>query len=756
MSRVHVVAALFFCLAMAPLNSVDAADSAGNPIRKVVTLMQNMQKEIEAEGQKEKDLFDKFMCFCGSSSGDLQKSADDAERRAEELAAKLSSSKAEKTQLEQDIAQHKQDRSDAKSDVAKATALREKELAEYSDMSADSQTNIAAMGNAVAALEGGMGGASLMQMPHIHRVHQLVENSPNLDALDRRNVIAFLDQTGDYVPQGGQIVGILKQMKDEMDGDLNQATTEEKQAASSFKQLKASKDTETKLASQSIETKMSRSGTLAIEVVQTKDELEDEQEEAADAKKFLGNLGEQCATKQKEWDGRVKARNDEIAAVGEAIKILSDDDALEVFKKTLPSASLLQTGLRFLQRSVVRASPLTKARALIAQVASEQQGPEFKLMLFTMNSKLKLRLGNETAGDAADADADAAPKQTKGGALDVVAKIVDGMIRTLDKQQVSDDKQNDWCKGELMEVEDQDKAAKEKVADLEATVAELEDGAQQLVEQLKPINQEIQDLDRSVAEATEQRKEEHAEYSENLQMNSVAEKLVGKARNRLHQFYKPSQFKEPATPASMLQEEQRMSAGTFLQVAASSTQQQQSQNQFAVAPPEAPATFSGGVKKNEGSDGVLGMMDTIIQDLVMTSREAEMDENTAQRDYGKLMAESQETRAQLAKSVTNKEAAKAVLESKVIGVRQTHSDANVDVSNIKQLLNDIHVSCDFLMENYEARKQKRVTEVDSLKESKTLVAGAKQTHAEGEAGEAAAVDPAVAGEAAAEAEAAAE
>ena len=35
-----------------------------NPIRKVVTLLQDMQKELEAEGKKEEELYNKFMCYC--------------------------------------------------------------------------------------------------------------------------------------------------------------------------------------------------------------------------------------------------------------------------------------------------------------------------------------------------------------------------------------------------------------------------------------------------------------------------------------------------------------------------------------------------------------------------------------------------------------------------------------------------------------------------------------------------------------------
>merc|ERR1719428_698248 len=84
-----------------------ADDSAGaNPIRKVVSLMQNMQKEIEEEGAKEKELYDKFMCFCDNGSSELVKAASDARAQNKALTAKYESDTAEKAQLESDIKQH--------------------------------------------------------------------------------------------------------------------------------------------------------------------------------------------------------------------------------------------------------------------------------------------------------------------------------------------------------------------------------------------------------------------------------------------------------------------------------------------------------------------------------------------------------------------------------------------------------------------------------------------------------------------------
>merc|ERR1719440_858000 len=126
-----------------------------------------------------------------------------------------------------------------------------------------------------------MGGASLLQMPGADRLHKLVESYPNMDNSDRRNVLAFLEQSGDYAPQSGQIVGILKGMKDEMEASLKEAIDDEDKAIAGFADLKASKEKEIEVATEAIETKTSRSGELAVSVVQTKDALEDTEVELA-------------------------------------------------------------------------------------------------------------------------------------------------------------------------------------------------------------------------------------------------------------------------------------------------------------------------------------------------------------------------------------------------------------------------------------------------------------------------------------------
>merc|ERR1719388_324324 len=88
--------------------------------------------------------------------------------------------------------------------------------------------------------------------------------------------------------------------------------------------------------------KEKRIGAIALELSEGNHELEDAKEELANAEKFKANMKEQCATMEKQRDERAKMRAAEIQAVSEAVGILNDDDALEVFKKQKAVPSLVQ------------------------------------------------------------------------------------------------------------------------------------------------------------------------------------------------------------------------------------------------------------------------------------------------------------------------------------------------------------------------------------------------------------------------------
>merc|ERR1719235_2165754 len=127
-----------------------------------------------------------------------------------------------------------------------------------------------------------------------------------------------------------------------MEATLSDITKVENEAITEYEGLVAAKEKEIAAATEAIEAKTERTGEVAVQIVNLKNDLEDTKEELGADEVFLMELKKSCATKAKEYDERVKMRSMELVAIQETIKILNDDDALDLFKKTLPSPSLLQ------------------------------------------------------------------------------------------------------------------------------------------------------------------------------------------------------------------------------------------------------------------------------------------------------------------------------------------------------------------------------------------------------------------------------
>merc|ERR1711953_317419 len=103
--------------------------------------------------------------------------------------------------------------------------------------------DIAAIVNAVAALEKGMAGAFL-QTAAAQTLKGIISSKRDLLMDDdRQDLLAFLSnsQGTNYAPQSGQITGILKTMGDEMAAGLAEATKAEEAAIASYEKLMAAK-----------------------------------------------------------------------------------------------------------------------------------------------------------------------------------------------------------------------------------------------------------------------------------------------------------------------------------------------------------------------------------------------------------------------------------------------------------------------------------------------------------------------------------
>lgn len=137
--------------------------------------------------------------------------------------------------LEEELKQHKADREAATKAINEATAIREKEAEAYAKVKAEQGANAAAFEKAIKALERGMGSAFL-QSRAAGVLRSLATRS---HSEDRETLLAFLSGSEEYAPQSGQILGIMKQMHDEMAAEFKEATETEEAAIKVFEDPRA-------------------------------------------------------------------------------------------------------------------------------------------------------------------------------------------------------------------------------------------------------------------------------------------------------------------------------------------------------------------------------------------------------------------------------------------------------------------------------------------------------------------------------------
>jgi hypothetical protein len=675
---------------------------AENPIRRIVNLLQQMQTEIEAEADRDKDLTEKFLCYCKTNDGALSDSTAELRAKIPEIESDIAEAEALKARLDQELKQHKADRVAAKEAIGSATKQRQKEADEFAAASGELKGNIQSCSSAVAALTKGLQG-SFLQSQAANTLRKLVVDSNSLDRYGRETLTDFLSVTNGahYTPVSNEVIGILKTMQEGMEKDLAEVTQVEDTAITTFEGLVSAKEKEIAAATEAIEVKTERAGETAVQVVSLKNDLEDTKDSLGADERFLMELKKSCSTKSDEYEARKTIRSEELVAISETIKVLNDDDALDLFKKTLASPSLLQVAQR--AKDVRKA-----AYAALSKVKGKNAAVNF--ILLALNGK----------------------KQ----GFEKVIKMVDDLVTKLGEEQKDDDAQKDWCAKEFDTSEDTEKDTKRRIEGLVTRIAENEEAIAKLVEEVTALQAGIKALDKAVEEASDTRRSEHKDNVQTAAENNAALQLLEVAKNRLNKFYNPKLYK--AAPKRELTEEEQIyvnSGGADPRIAEAAAVAGQGiagtgiENPLALvqvtmrdAPPPPPETVDSYTKRD--SSGPIALIDRLKNDLEKDMQENAHDEEEAQKDYESFMSDSVAKRTADSKAVTEKEAQKAELEADLMAAKDQKKTKVAELMATQEYISQLHGSCDFLLQNYDLRKEARANEVEALKNAKAVLSGA--------------------------------
>merc|ERR1719253_877037 len=276
--------------------------------------------------------------------------------------------------------------------------------------------------------------------------------------------------------------------------------------------------------------------------------------------------------------------------------------------------------------------------------------------------------------------------------LDAFTKVkamIDTMIATLKTQQADEVKKNNWCKEELQENEMTTMKTNDLKADLEAKAGQLEANIKTLSEEVEKAQLDIANLHVELQRASENRKSENLDFQKVVADQTVTAEILAKALDKLATFYDEAAF----------------------------TQMHKQGNKQ--TPPVAQMTY----KKSSGSAGVMSMIEKLIYDTKDITAESKKTESEAQAAYEALVADTNDSIADLTKEITSKTKAKAQAKK---GLARTNGDLADNIAEIEGLGKydaDLHAECDYVLKNFGIRQKARADEVEALQQAKQILNG---------------------------------
>jgi len=647
----------------------DAEAAKNRPVSKVINLLKDMLKQLEKEAEEDEEIYDKMACWCETNDKEKTKSIADAENRIADLTTKIEELTASSARLNTEIKNLEKEVAENQAALDKATAIRQKELAEFNEEEKDLLGSISALKSAVTVLSKHN---SFLQIPksHLEGVAATVQNamqkhSPLLSGVlthsERRAVASFIQSPQDYfdaeptfkqsyAPQSGAIFGILKQMKETFETNLASSQKEEGQNQKAYEDLKAAKEEEIQAGQAQIDTKTEELSDADEKNAQSKEDLQDTKKSLTADEEFLSMLKEKCSMTDSEWEERQKTRQLEMEACSKALAVLSSDDAHDLFTKTFNPS--------FMQKE---SSMNSERRTQAAKVLSAYP------RLATLAVRVKL------------------------DAFTRVKKAIDDMVTALLQEKADEIKHKDFCVEEFNSNELQTEKKTRKKQDLTAKVADLADQIKQLTAAIDTLKSEVAEMQVQLKRAGEDREKENKEFQMTVADQRATQKLLTAALNILKGFY--------AKKAALMQTEQP-------------------------AGPPPPAGFSE-YKKNAAAGGVMGMIQQIINDAKAMEAEVIRSEEDAQKAYEDFVKDSNASIDQKSKDIVNKKESKATAEADQVEANEQLEATMLELEQLANAKADLHSSCDFVLKNFEIRQTARDEEIEALKQAKAILSGAK-------------------------------
>jgi len=690
---------------------VDAADKQ-NPISRVTELLGGLAEKVEMDMKKEEDLYEEYVCWGKTvieskteTNAKAKSRIDMLESYIEDLEAGRVELTSERTDLVKEIA-------GLNSDLEMAKNEREQEKSDYDAAKDEMNKAIDALDEAVKILKEATKGSllekhksdSLLGMKtntgfsarsqqanslthalsigrrylsagdtlFLERLLSGDVNSPNWKKLNRKATFKM-----SYKKRSGEIQDVLKKLKKDFESNLEDADKRETKAVEDYDKLKASKETLLETAENALKTMAGEGGANGLSKTEAEDEVGDLKQQRTDDKKYMKETEADLKDMKEQWKTRKELMVGEIAAINKAKAILSSDDARDTMKKSFSLAQ--KKTVSFLQiRSGRRSIAAQKIGSALEVVRAAERG--------TKDSRLNMLAS--------------LMQLTKPGQFDKVIAKIEKMITVIEKEATADEEKKTECETDRKTNTAEAKSTSNALDDLTDKMDALEKEIKDLNEEIKEKEEEIDTLQKELKEAKKIREEEKEAWEANDAADKMASELVESSKEVLTNFYKENNL-------NLVQRNKRMDpvkAGE--------------------APPPPPKTWEGDYKgATEESNGIVGILEKIKEEIDTDRADAKTAEDDAQKDFDTLESDTETSIGDLNSAIEDLTTSVSDKEDTIASDKEEAGTKKDELKTTLGILKEDQPGCDYITVNFKLREKNREIETEGLTKAKEILEG---------------------------------
>jgi len=680
----------------------------GSPVEKVVELIEELKAKIETDGANEQKLYDKYACWCETTTARKADAIDDGKALIGKTTTSILTLKGAIAVLASEIAELEAEIAEANEAMAKATKIREKENSDYQEEKSYMETTLSSLHAAIEVL-GGAGTKKMMLLKAASMVRTAILDSPKLNALSADKLrlmktffedpVAMIQEPVDYYdqkaqakasysPQSATIMGILKDMYDTFGADLEKSNQEESDKQKSFEDLMAQKQKQVADWSAEVTDKEGQKAEKSTMLSEAEELLSATQAQLKTDEDFFETARDSCKAKSDEWDERSRLRTEQLDGIEKALKILTSDEARKTFQaatETRAQDTFGTEGSR--EMDATETTKMSVGDVLFLQTDDSSQMPReraYRALKKIIGHSKNLRLARLAV---------AVRTATKGHFDEVMAEI-DRMIEVLKEEGQEDIEQRDWCIAEQNNQTNHKENLEYEISQLQAKITAAEEKKAKLEAEKVDTEKKKADLIQAMEEALADRTAENEAFTGAKQDDLNAIELLGQAIEALSAY---------GSNNALIQ-----------------------QPEFAVSEDQAPdATFSGKDNYKNAQGGIISLLTQIKENLEIEIGVSTKAEAKATLEYEKLKADADKQIASYEEQIVALDSAIADTDAEITSLTETKEDTEGQHTTTVEYLEKIKPNCEWIKASFYKRAELRKKEAEGLKEAKAILAGAE-------------------------------